>query len=157
MIHVALPHSLRIIGSSRYFNFSSYPQVRFVNQCLSLLHFPFFSKISSRQFYKMHQEIVSLPLHKKLKAFITTPPWEFTTSSTTFQTYFSTPSVHSFEIFRDCTRYLNYYIRWKQRSKFEESESVLSYNHTNFQRKNPKINKETPLNSCSVGSLSEWL
>ena len=49
-----LLHSICIIGSTRYLNFPSYLWVHLVSQCLSLLHFPFFSKISSHQFAEMH-------------------------------------------------------------------------------------------------------
>jgi len=70
-----------------------------------------------------HQGIVFLQLHKILTPLLTTPPWEFTTSSTTFRTYFSTPSVHSFEIF---SGYKSTTLPESSVAKFEEIESVMS-------------------------------
>ena len=99
-------HSLRIIGSARYLNFPSYLLMLFVNQCRSLLLFPLFSKFlpASSIICTSHDSISTTPQHTK--SILNNYTMRVATSTTTFRTHSPTPSVNSFEIFGDCTRFL---------------------------------------------------
>ena len=97
--------------------------MRFVNQCITLLYFPFFLKYRLVNSIKTRQELVYLPLHNKLRTFITTTTWELST----FWTYFSTPIEHSFELFSDCIGYLESSLSLNGVAKVEKIESVMSF------------------------------
>ena len=106
-------HAHHIIRSTRHLNFPSYLSIYFVNQCLLVCIFHF-SKISSKQFVKdTYQRLESLLLRNTLIAFIKNTPWNFTTSSTTFWTFSSTPSADWFEIF---------ILHWKSRLQHSQKE-----------------------------------
>ena len=98
----------------------------------------FIENIFSPILYFAHQRIISLPFHNILRPLLTTTHWELTTSLTTFRPYFSISRDDWFEIFCDCTGYLDYFFPWKQRHKIRKIENVMSSVYPAGRKKLPK-------------------